>query len=103
MEHPQFEVYPLMTEGPVTDEGGTNWEATPTGEFGWRYRAASDDPEDPGTVLAISARPFPDREAAEMDVERLMGSVLTVGAYPPGSFSDPQTGVAWQIVHVEEG
>lgn len=98
MEHPQFEIHPTLY--PDDDSHLAN---EPTGEFAWRYRAASDDAEDPGTILAVSPQSFADPEAAEADVERFMGSVLTVGAYPPGSFSDPQTGVAWQIVHVEEG
>lgn len=97
-EHPQFEIYPLMEDADPNQ---------PTGQFGWRHRAAAHpEGEGDGTITAISPRTFDDPDAAERDIVDLMDALLApafeVGAEPDvGVFSDPATGVRWAVAQVE--
>lgn len=95
-EYPRFEIYPLMEDADPNQ---------PTGQFGWRYRAAPEEDADIGPIMAISARTFDHRETVEDDVNMLMQSLITVGetgAPPAPMIADPSTGVRWSILHVEE-
>jgi hypothetical protein len=58
---PRFEVYPRMGPGPALGD-----DDVPTGEFGWRFRAAN------GQISAIGGEGFTRRE----DAHRAIGDFL---------------------------
>jgi uncharacterized protein YegP (UPF0339 family) len=62
-----FEVYPqhrTVTEGGVTMPGGVRTVEEPTGEYGWRFRAAN------GEISATGGESFTREEDAERAIKQ---------------------------------
>ncbi len=75
----QFEIYPQMHPAVVDPEVPDNpLPPTPTGEFGWRFRAAN------GRIVAIAGEGFTRREDAVRSIHDFLEEVYAdVEPHPP--------------------
>lgn len=72
-----FEIYPQTRHG-AEGEDGRGRRERPTGEFGWRFKAAN------GEIMAASGEGFTRREDANRAIHDLLAAIHAAGdPHPP--------------------